>query len=67
MDDLRDVYNARKHPKYLNGEWSEDQVIMDFIKTFDASKDGKVTNVCRFVSRLTASEGTLLWRLLLSW
>jgi Ca2+-binding EF-hand superfamily protein len=42
LDDLCGVYNAKKHPKYLNGEWSEDRVTMEFIKTFDASRDGKV-------------------------
>ncbi|XP_070562903.1 calcyphosin-like protein [Ptychodera flava] len=45
LDDLRGVYNARKHPKYLNGEWTEEQVFRKFLDTFDAedSKDGKVT------------------------
>lgn len=46
LDDLRGVYNAKNHPKYLNGEWSEDQVTKEFIKTFDASKDGKVLHIC---------------------
>uniref|UniRef100_A0A1I8HLG9 Calcyphosin-like protein n=1 Tax=Macrostomum lignano TaxID=282301 RepID=A0A1I8HLG9_9PLAT len=33
------------HPKYQNGEWSEDQVFTEFLKTFEApnTTDGVVT------------------------
>eukprot|EP00794_Sanderia_malayensis_P008213 gene8213-9093_t len=44
--DMKRVYNARKHPKYLNGEWTEGQVFNEFLKTFEpdeASRDGRVT------------------------
>jgi hypothetical protein len=43
--DMKGVYNARKHPKYLNGEWEESRVFEDFLKTFEpdeATRDGKV-------------------------
>ena len=33
------VYNARKHPKYENGEWTEKQVFLDFLKKFDSPND----------------------------
>ena len=39
------IYNARKHPKYLNGEWEEKQVFEEFLKSFEPDnkeKDGKV-------------------------
>ncbi|ESO96368.1 hypothetical protein LOTGIDRAFT_202134 [Lottia gigantea] len=43
-DDLKGVYSVKKHPKYLNGEWSEDQCLGEFLKTFDTQdKDGKIT------------------------
>lgn len=43
VDDLKGVYSAKKHPKYLNGEWTEDMVLGEFLKTFDTmDKDGKV-------------------------
>lgn len=45
-DDLKKVYNARKHPKYLNGEWTERQVFEDFLKSFEPDeklRDGRVT------------------------
>ena len=33
------VYNARKHPKYLNGEWTEKQVFESFLASFDTPND----------------------------
>ncbi|XP_051906855.1 calcyphosine-like b isoform X1 [Hippocampus zosterae] len=46
VDDLRGVYNAKYHPKYQNGEWSEEQVFRTFLDNFDSpyDKDGKVTH-----------------------
>ncbi|XP_062290340.1 calcyphosine-like b [Scomber scombrus] len=45
IEDLQGVYNAKYHPKYQNGEWSEDQVFRKFLDSFDSpyDKDGKVT------------------------
>ncbi|XP_027734536.1 calcyphosin-like protein [Empidonax traillii] len=45
IEDLRDVYNPKHHPKYLNGDWTEDQVFRAFLDNFDShyDKDGKVT------------------------
>ena len=34
IDDLRGVYNGKKHPKYLNGQWTEDQVLSEWLKSF---------------------------------
>lgn len=49
IEDLRGVYNAKYHPKYQNGEWSEDQVFRTFLDSFDSpyDKDGKVTSAQR--------------------
>ncbi|XP_058851654.1 calcyphosine-like b isoform X1 [Acipenser ruthenus] len=43
IEDLRGVYNAKYHPKYQNGEWTEDQVFRTFLDSFDSpyDKDGK--------------------------
>nr|VZI19695.1 unnamed protein product [Spirometra erinaceieuropaei] len=38
-DDLKGVYNVSKHPKYLNGEWTEDQVFAEYLKTFEVGGD----------------------------
>ncbi|XP_012693207.2 calcyphosine-like b isoform X2 [Clupea harengus] len=45
IEDLRGVYNAKHHPKYQNGEWTEEQVFRTFLDSFDSpdDKDGKVT------------------------
>jgi len=45
VEDLRGVYNAKHHPKYLNGEWTEDQVFAKFLVSFDTpgEADGQVT------------------------
>ncbi|VDK22574.1 unnamed protein product [Taenia asiatica] len=44
-DDLKGIYNARSHPKYLNGELSEGDVLKEYLKTFECrgEVDGKVT------------------------
>ncbi|XP_061149169.1 calcyphosine-like b isoform X2 [Syngnathus typhle] len=46
VEDLRGVYNPKCHPKYQNGEWSEEQVFRTFLDNFDSpyDKDGKVTH-----------------------
>ncbi|KAL6042803.1 hypothetical protein STEG23_015391, partial [Scotinomys teguina] len=42
IEDLRGVYNAKHHPKYQNGEWTEEQVFRKFLDNFDSpyDKDG---------------------------
>ncbi len=39
------VYDVRKHPKYMNGEWTEEQILKKFLDTFDTkgSEDGVVS------------------------
>ena len=39
------MYDCRQHPKYKNGEWTEDQVFRTFLDSFDSpdNPDGKVT------------------------
>ena len=46
VEDLKGVYNVKKHPKYLNGEWTEDQCLRVFLDSFDShDKDGKVRSM----------------------
>ncbi|NWR94464.1 CAPSL protein, partial [Furnarius figulus] len=45
IDDLREVYNPKYHGKYINGDWTEEQVFRVFLENFGSphDKDGKVT------------------------
>ncbi len=43
MNDIKFFYNARKHPKVLSGEKTEDEVLKEFLNTFDTNKDGTLT------------------------
>lgn len=37
----------RNHPKFLNGEKTEEQIFHEFLRTFDSpSGDGKVSVLC---------------------
>ena len=52
VQDLKGVYNVKKHPKYLSGEWNEDQCLDEFLKSFDTPNhyDGKVNDIFVFVT-----------------
>jgi Ca2+-binding EF-hand superfamily protein len=45
VEDLKGVYSVSKHPKYLSGEWTEEQCLKEFLDSFDSpdSKDGQIT------------------------
>jgi Ca2+-binding EF-hand superfamily protein len=50
VDDLRGVYSARQHPKFLSGEKTVDQVLREFLDVFDSgNKDGKVILILFFL------------------
>ena len=54
VEDLKGVYNVKKHPKFLSGEWNEEKCLREFLDSFDApdNKDGVVSpfTLCLFVS-----------------
>ncbi|KAK2179823.1 hypothetical protein NP493_470g01008 [Ridgeia piscesae] len=37
--DLKGVYNGRKHPKYLNGTWTEEQVFNEWLNSFNGPQN----------------------------
>eukprot|EP01137_Pigoraptor_chileana_P012552 Opistho-2@65050 len=45
VDDLRGVYSVNFHPKFKSGEWTEDQVLRQFLDSFDTPDhpDGIIT------------------------
>ncbi|KAI8115252.1 calcyphosin-like isoform X1 [Lucilia cuprina] len=46
LEDLRNVYTAREHPKFKSGEKTEDEILTDFLHNFEGGRgnlDGKVT------------------------
>jgi Ca2+-binding EF-hand superfamily protein len=51
IDDIRDKYNASKHPDVIQGKKTENQILMDFLETFEthhnirtqSARDSRVT------------------------
>ncbi|TPP62705.1 Calcyphosin [Fasciola gigantica] len=39
VHDLRGVYNCKHHPKFINGEKTEDELFYEFLKTFQPEND----------------------------
>lgn len=52
LDDLKNVYNVKNHPRYISGEETEDQILTRFLANFeqDATKDGHVSSNAPSVS-----------------
>ena len=51
VDERLNVYNVKKNPKYLNGEWTEEQCLAKFLDNFEVSqhKDGTVSYIYLFL------------------
>lgn len=35
IDDIKDLYNASKHPDVIQGKKTESQILMEFLETFE--------------------------------
>ncbi len=58
MSDIIAKYDASKHPDVISGKRSKEQVLREFLDTFDGDvKDGKVTlgEFCSYYSNVSAS------------
>ena len=57
IEDLKGVYNVEHHPKRKSGEWTANQVLEEFLNTFDSGpKDHTVSGHqsvrrCNFIKR----------------
>ncbi len=43
IDDIKMIYNARKHPKVISGERTQDEVLKEYLNNFDVNRDGELT------------------------
>ena len=47
VDDLKGVYSVQQHPKFQNGEWTEDQILQKYLEQYEGAGgekgDGKIT------------------------
>uniref|UniRef100_A0A671LNT1 Calcyphosine-like b n=1 Tax=Sinocyclocheilus anshuiensis TaxID=1608454 RepID=A0A671LNT1_9TELE len=58
IEDLRGVYNVKNHPKYRNGEWTEDQEFHKFLDSFDSPDDKDGKEFLNYYSGVSASIDT---------
>ncbi|KAL5283394.1 CAPS.2 family protein [Megaselia abdita] len=38
LDDIKGVYSAEKHPKYISGEMTEDEILTKFMQSFEGGR-----------------------------
>ena len=50
LEDLKGKYSAKRHPKFLNGEMTEEQILKRFLNNFESHgiQDAQV-NECKYV------------------
>jgi Ca2+-binding EF-hand superfamily protein len=54
IDDIKDLYNAKKHPDVVQGKKTEQQILMEFLETFEIHHNIKTNG--QNDSRITLDE-----------
>lgn len=57
MEDLKDVYNYKEHPKFKSGEFTKAQVFQQFMNTFQTGKNAVVDEKITFEEFLNYYAG----------
>lgn len=52
IEDLKGKYNAKNHPEVKAGKKTEDQVLIEFLKTFESMYDLQVYQIQSFVNKI---------------
>ena len=48
INDIRGTYNARLHPEVKQGKKTEDEVLLEFLETFEQHHNNMVINLIKF-------------------
>lgn len=52
LDDLQGVYNASKHPDVIQGKKSQEEILQEFLRTFESYSYYRVNNFVQRISSL---------------
>ncbi len=52
LDDLQGVYNASKHPDVIQGKKSQEDILQEFLRTFESYSYYRVNNFVQRISSL---------------
>ena len=55
MDDIKEVYNAKKHPDVIAGKKTEQEILGEFLDTFEMHYSLNVSNNLIYVIKLMNS------------
>jgi len=39
VEDLKGIYNVKRHPMYISGEWNEERCLLEFLVSFDTPNE----------------------------